>query len=241
MSTTEQEALDAGTVWWEADIFTGRPRWRRLLKVPATLPERRGAVVHRWPGRRTVPHAQTTGKSAITTAACRTSLGLHPRTSLLQHDHSRDHTAGWAFPRRRNSAVVMKLASRNLTTAVTVMVPNSLGPGELLLHYGTEEQKDHYLPRLASGEEIPCFALTAPRRAPMRPQHARCRYRLLGRIWTARKSWACGSTGTSATSRWRRSRPCWAWLSGTRPGRPAWRRGGPRYYLRADPDRHAGR
>jgi acyl-CoA dehydrogenase len=56
----------------------------------------------------------------------------------------------------------MKLASRNLTTAITVMVPNSLGPGELLLHYGTDEQKEYYLPRLARGEEVPCFALTSP-------------------------------------------------------------------------------
>ncbi|NIP17552.1 MAG: acyl-CoA dehydrogenase, partial [Xanthomonadales bacterium] len=59
-------------------------------------------------------------------------------------------------------AVVMKLASRNLTTAITVMVPNSLGPAELLLHYGTEAQKNHYLPRLADGTDIPCFALTSP-------------------------------------------------------------------------------
>jgi acyl-CoA dehydrogenase len=69
---------------------------------------------------------------------------------------------GLGFSAQAHSAVVMKLASRNLTTAITVMVPNSLGPGELLLHYGTEEQKSHYLPRLARGEEVPCFALTSP-------------------------------------------------------------------------------
>ena len=69
---------------------------------------------------------------------------------------------GLEFSAQANSAVVMKLASRNLTAAVTVMVPNSLGPGELLLHFGTDEQKKYYLPRLASGEEIPCFALTSP-------------------------------------------------------------------------------
>ncbi len=69
---------------------------------------------------------------------------------------------GLEFSAQANSAVVMKLASRNLTAAITVMVPNSLGPGELLLHYGTEQQKDHYLPRLAQGEDIPCFALTSP-------------------------------------------------------------------------------
>ncbi|HET9680144.1 MAG TPA: acyl-CoA dehydrogenase, partial [Gammaproteobacteria bacterium] len=66
------------------------------------------------------------------------------------------------FSALANSAVVMKIASRSLSAGVTVMVPNSLGPGELLLHYGTEEQQDYYLPRLANGEEIPCFALTSP-------------------------------------------------------------------------------
>jgi len=61
-----------------------------------------------------------------------------------------------------HSAIVMKLASRSITAAVTVMVPNSLGPAKLLLHYGTKAQRDHYLPRLARGDEIPCFALTGP-------------------------------------------------------------------------------
>ena len=70
---------------------------------------------------------------------------------------------GLEFSAYAHSQVVMQLASRSITAAVTVMVPNSLGPGKLLLHYGTEEQKSHYLPRLASGEEIPCFALTGPR------------------------------------------------------------------------------
>ena len=70
---------------------------------------------------------------------------------------------GLGFSAQAHSAVVMKLASRNLTSAITVMVPNSLGPAELLAHYGTQEQREHYLPRLARGEEIPCFALTGPR------------------------------------------------------------------------------
>ena len=69
---------------------------------------------------------------------------------------------GLEFSAQAHSAVVMKTASRSVTAAVTVMVPNSLGPAELLLHYGTEAQKNHYLPRLASGEEVPCFALTNP-------------------------------------------------------------------------------
>jgi acyl-CoA dehydrogenase len=69
---------------------------------------------------------------------------------------------GLGFSAAAHSAVVTKLASRSVTAAVTVMVPNSLGPGELLMHYGTDEQKQRHLPRLARGEEIPCFALTGP-------------------------------------------------------------------------------
>jgi acyl-CoA dehydrogenase len=69
---------------------------------------------------------------------------------------------GLGFSAIGHSAVIVKLASRSVTAAVTTMVPNSLGPAELLLHYGTDEQKRHYLPRLATGEEIPCFALTGP-------------------------------------------------------------------------------
>jgi acyl-CoA dehydrogenase len=69
---------------------------------------------------------------------------------------------GLGFSAAAHSAVIVKLASRSVTAAVTVMVPNSLGPAELLLHYGTDAQRKHYLPRLASGVEIPCFALTGP-------------------------------------------------------------------------------
>ncbi|HBH36492.1 MAG TPA: hypothetical protein DDW45_09190, partial [Gammaproteobacteria bacterium] len=70
---------------------------------------------------------------------------------------------GLEFSAYAHSQVVMKLASRSITVAVTVMVPNSLGPGKLLLHYGAKAQKEHYLPKLAAGEEIPCFALTGPK------------------------------------------------------------------------------
>jgi len=159
MSATEREALEAGTVWWEGEIFSGRPRWRRLLKVQRPgLSEREQAFL-----------------DGPVEALCR----MLNDWEICDHyrklpkpiwDFLKEHRffsmiipeayGGLGFSAQGNSAVVMKLASRNLTTAVTVMVPNSLGPGELLLHYGTDEQKEHYLPRLASGEEIPCFALT---------------------------------------------------------------------------------
>ncbi len=159
MSSTEREALDAGTVWWEGDIFSGRPRWRRLLKTPRPgLSEREqefldGPVeelcrmLNDW---EICDHYRKLPKPIWD------FLKEHRFFSMIIPEAY----GGLGFSAQGNSAVVMKLASRNLTTAVTVMVPNSLGPGELLMHYGTDEQKEYYLPRLARGDDIPCFALT---------------------------------------------------------------------------------
>ena len=161
VSETEQEALDAGTVWWDADLFSGRPRWRALLKIPV-------------PGLTKKEQAFLDGPVE--------DLCHMLDDWKIYNDHRDLPPEAWQFIRERkffsmiipeaygglgfsaqaNSAVVLKLASRNLTAAVTVMVPNSLGPAELLLHFGTDEQRNYYLPRLASGEEIPCFALTSP-------------------------------------------------------------------------------
>ncbi len=161
MSTTEREALDAGTVWWDAEIFSGRPHWKKLLKTPAPqLSEREqkfldGPVeelcrmLNDWK----IFDQHKKLPDDIWAFICeQRMLGM-----IIPEQYG-----GLEFSAQANSAVVMKLASRNLTAAISVMVPNSLGPGELLLHYGTEQQKDHYLPRLARGEEIPCFALTSP-------------------------------------------------------------------------------
>jgi acyl-CoA dehydrogenase len=161
ISRTEQEALDAGTVWWEAELFSGRPRWRKLLKLPKpSISEREQAFL-----------------DGPTEKLCRMLddwqiCDSHRKLPEAVWDYMREQGffsliipreyGGQEFSAQGNSAIVMKLASRNMTAAVTVMVPNSLGPGELLLHYGTESQKQHYLPRLASGEDIPCFALTSP-------------------------------------------------------------------------------
>jgi len=161
VSATEQEALDAGTVWWEGEIFSGRPRWKNLLKMPApALSERERAFLD--------GPVEELCRMADDWEICDT----HRRLPDPIWDFIREHRmfgmiipkvyGGLEFSAQAHSAIVLKLASRNLTTAITVMVPNSLGPAELLLHYGTEEQKNHYLPRLARGEEIPCFALTSP-------------------------------------------------------------------------------
>jgi acyl-CoA dehydrogenase len=161
LSTTEREALEAGTVWWDAELFSGKPRWRRLLRQPApSLSERELEFIN--------GPVEELCLMLDDWEICNKHRDLP--VSVWQFIRDKrffsmiipQQYGGLEFSAQANSAVVMKLASRNVTAAVTVMVPNSLGPGELLMHYGTEEQKSYYLPRLASGEEIPCFALTSP-------------------------------------------------------------------------------
>src|SRR5579872_354694 len=162
MSQTEREALEAGTVWWDGELFTGAPKWSKLLsaKAPALSAE----------------------EQAFLDGPCEELCGMlddwtitHQLGDMPPHVwdflKSRGFFAmiipkrygGLEFSAYAHSCVLAKLSSRSATCASTVAVPNSLGPAELLNHYGTEEQKDHYLPRLARGEEVPCFALTGPR------------------------------------------------------------------------------
>ena len=161
VSDTEQEALDAGTVWWDADLFSGRPRWRSLLRNPAAALSSREQAFLDGP-------VEELCHRLDEWANCAEYHDLPDDAWQFIREHRMmsmvipEAYGGLGFSAQANSAVVMKLASRSLTAAVTVSVPNSLGPGELLLHYGTDEQKKYYLPRLASGEEIPCFALTSP-------------------------------------------------------------------------------
>jgi acyl-CoA dehydrogenase len=161
LSDTEQQALKAGDVDWDGQLFSGRPDWQKLLDLPhARLSEEEKAFL-----------------AGPTDELCR----MLDDWSITQElydlppaawDHIKSHGffgliipkryGGLGFSETAHSEVVMRVASRGVSAAVTVMVPNSLGPGELLSHYGTEEQKEYYLPRLARGEEIPCFALTSP-------------------------------------------------------------------------------
>ncbi|MGH8688664.1 MAG: acyl-CoA dehydrogenase family protein, partial [Burkholderiales bacterium] len=161
MSQTEKDAINAGTVWWDADLFSGRPDWDRLLSTPA-------------PRLSAEEQAFLDGPVEQACAMADDWEVTHERYDLPPHlwQYLKDHGffgmiipkkyGGLGFSALAHSDVVTKLSSRCNALAVTVMVPNSLGPAELLLHYGTEEQKDHYLPRLAKGLEIPCFALTSP-------------------------------------------------------------------------------
>ena len=161
ISQTEQEALDAGTVWWEGELFSGKPDWNKLLAYPKpTLAAEEQAFLD--------------GPVEQLCAMLDEWHITHERHDLPPHvwQFIRENHffaliipkeyGGLGFSALAHSEVVMKISSRSNTAAVTVMVPNSLGPAELLLHYGTEEQKNHYLPRLANGTEIPCFALTGP-------------------------------------------------------------------------------
>ena len=162
MSNTEREALEAGTVWWDGELFSGNPDWSKLRANP--------------------PPRLSAEEQAFLDGPCE-------ELCRMLDDFDITHRRGdlppevWAFLKSRgffamiigrqygglgfsayaHSCVLVKLAGRSVTCASTVAVPNSLGPAELLNHYGTEAQKNHYLPRLARGDDIPCFALTGPR------------------------------------------------------------------------------
>lgn len=161
ISQTEQEALDAGTVWWEGELFSGKPDWNKLLAYPKpTLSaeeqafldgpvEQLCAMLDEW-------HI-THERHDLPPEVWQFIRENRFFSLIIPREYG-----GLGFSALAHSEIVMKISSRSNTAAVTVMVPNSLGPAELLLHYGTEEQKNYYLPRLANGTEIPCFALTGP-------------------------------------------------------------------------------
>ncbi len=161
MSDTEREALEAGSVWWDGELFSGKPDWSKLLETPEPRlsPEERAFL-----DGPTETLCQMIDDWHIT----QEDRDLPPDVWAYIKDNGffsmiipRQY-GGLEFSALAHSSVVMKISSRSITAAVTIMVPNSLGPAELLLRYGTDEQKAHYLPRLATGEEVPCFALTSP-------------------------------------------------------------------------------
>ena len=161
MSDTEREALEAGSVWWDGELFSGMPDWDRLMSYPA--PE------------------LSDEEQAFFDGPCEELCSMldeweisHELGDMPEHiwQYIKKHKffamiipkqyGGLEFSAYANAMVIMKLASRSATASSTIGVPNSLGPAELLLHYGTEEQKQRYLPGLATANEIPCFALTSP-------------------------------------------------------------------------------
>jgi acyl-CoA dehydrogenase len=162
ISQTEREALEAGTVSWDAELFTGKPEWSRLMSLPAPqLTEQEQAFLD---------GPVDTLCHMIDDWQITHELGDLPPDVWDYIKQERffamiipQEYGGLGFSSLANSRVLAKLCSRSVVAATTVAVPNSLGPGELLVHYGTEEQKQRWLPALASGDEIPCFALTGPR------------------------------------------------------------------------------
>ena len=161
MSRTEKEAIDAGTTWWEGHLFRGKPDWETL---------------HNYPQPQLTAEEQAFLDGPVE-EACRMANDFEITHELADlppelWEHLKKHRffamiikkeyGGLDFSAYAQAKVLQKLSGVSGILAITVGVPNSLGPGELLQHYGTDEQKNHYLPRLARGEEIPCFALTSP-------------------------------------------------------------------------------
>lgn len=160
ISETERDAIDAGTVWFDGEIFTGTPDWDRLVAMP--------------------PASLSSEEQAFMEGPVRELCAMVDDWKLVWEDRDLPKPV-WEFLREKkffgmiipkkygglgfsntaHSEVVRTISSASVTAGVTVMVPNSLGPGELLMHFGTEEQRDHWLPRLADGREIPCFGLTS--------------------------------------------------------------------------------
>ncbi|WP_260258767.1 acyl-CoA dehydrogenase [Vibrio intestinalis] len=161
LSATEKEAMEAGSVWWDGELFSGKPNFQTLHQYPKpTL---------------------SAEEQSFMDNELETLLAMLDDHQIVKHDRDLPPEV-WDFLRKErffsliiskkfggrefsalaNSTIVTRIATRSISAAVTVMVPNSLGPGELLSHYGTQEQKEYWLPRLADGTDIPCFALTGP-------------------------------------------------------------------------------
>ncbi|MCU4676497.1 acyl-CoA dehydrogenase [Catenovulum sp. 2E275] len=161
MSETEQEAMEAGDVWWDGELFSGKPNWDKLHQYEdALLSEEEQSFIDN---------------------QLETLLGMLDDFKIV-HEHKDLPTEVWDYLKKEgffaliipkkfggrefsataNSTIVTKIATRSVSTAVCVMVPNSLGPGELLMHYGTQEQQERWLPNLSNGTDVPCFALTGP-------------------------------------------------------------------------------
>ena len=161
ISDTEREALEAGDVWWDADLFTGNPDWSKLLKVPqAVLTDEERAFLN-----------GPVDELCAMLDEWKIFWEWRDLPPDVWHFVKREKFFGMIIPKEfgglgfspyAHSEVVRKISTRSIAAAVTVMVPNSLGPGELLMRFGTKEQQQRWLPRLADGRDIPCFGLTSP-------------------------------------------------------------------------------
>lgn len=159
ISATEHEAIVAGNTWWEKELFCGRPNWQTLFSypTPALTDEEQAFLDHQ------VEHlcAMLNDWEVIKAHDLPQTVWDYLKKEKFFGMIIPKQYGGRGFSALMHSTVIVKIATRCISAAVTTMVPNSLGPGELLVRYGTDQQKEYYLPRLANGTEIPCFALTA--------------------------------------------------------------------------------
>lgn len=161
LSETEQIAIDAGTTWWDAELFAGAPRWKTLHSYPQPqLTFEEQAFID--------GHVEKLCALINDFEITHVLADMTPQTWQYMKDNQffamiiPKQYGGLDFSPYAQSVILHKISSISTVAASTVGVPNSLGPAELLMHYGTQAQKDHYLPRLAKGIEVPCFALTSP-------------------------------------------------------------------------------
>jgi acyl-CoA dehydrogenase len=158
ISATEREALNAGGTYWETDLMRGMPDWDKLRKIqPNKLTE---AEQHFLDNQTETLCAMLDEWDTLRAQDLPQKVWDYIRQERFWGLIISPEYGGLGFSTYAHSQVVTKIATRNATAAVTVMVPNSLGPGELITKYGTEQQKNYYLPRLARSEEVPCFGLT---------------------------------------------------------------------------------
>jgi alkylation response protein AidB-like acyl-CoA dehydrogenase len=239
MSDTERVALEAGTVWWDGELFRGNPDWNKLLAYPVPKltaeeqsfmdneVEQACALVDDW---QVTSELNDLPPEAWQYIKDKGFLGM-----IIPKKYG-----GLEFSAYAHSQIVTKLSTRCSALSVSVMVPNSLGPAELLLHYGTEAQKNHYLPRLAKGIEIPAFALTSPWAGSDAGIDPGRRHRLQGHLARQGSAGHAGHLGQAlhhARPGVHHPRPGFPPL---RPGWPARRQEAYRHHLRAGTARHPG-
>lgn len=162
LSGTEREALEAGDVWWDAELFTGNPDWQKLLDTPPAKLSQKEQEFLDGPVEELCGILDEWQINHVLHDLPEMVWGFLRKNKFFAMIIP-EAFGGLEFSAYAHSEVIRKIGSRSLVAAVTVMVPNSLGPGELLIQFGKKEQQDYWLPRLANGQEIPCFGLTSPK------------------------------------------------------------------------------